>query len=147
MSAVTTGDRRSSKRALARLGGLPRSVRAGILLVGVGLLADLTVARQDVDLVALGAATAPASYGLKGGSARGRYALRVTGVPRDALRRLRVVPVGVVRDADDVNFRVRARPTGDTRVLELTLAAPPGTYKLVLPGYRPFATVKAGSRP
>lgn len=145
MWAVFTGDGRVLRRALPWPAGFRSSAVTVALLVIVGLSVDLGFGRRDVGLVSVVPGTGPASYDLRAGPRPGEYRLKLTGITPEALQKLQVVPVVKIVETDEVELSLRGVATGAVDVLRVTVSAPPGTYKFVLPGYKPFATVRASS--
>lgn len=145
MWAVFTGYWRSVQRLLPWPAGFRSSAMTVALLVIVGLSVDLAFGRRDVELVPVSPGAQPVSYDLRAGARSGEYRLKLTGITLQASEKLSVVPVVKVTGTDDVELGLRGEAAGTAHVLSVIVSAPPGTYKFVLPGYRPFATVRASS--
>ncbi len=143
MDLVTVDDRRGPSRAMARVASSRASIGTAAALVVVGVCVQVTVGARDIDLVPVGPNSVPASYALDPSAQTGNYALRITGVSARAVQQLAVVPVAEIRDTDDVTLGPRKPAAGKTQLLDVRVVAPTGTYKLEIPGYRPFATVRA----
>lgn len=119
-------------------------IAAGVGLVAVVTTLQLMISTTPAELLEA-SGRAPADVGYKIDATNDGGALRVAlygDVPSERVRRVALVPVALA-STDPItapkDLPLRSPDAG--RVLLLTPKVSPGTYKILIPGYRPFGLV------